>query len=390
LVSQVWLETKLSDIAVITMGQSPKSEHYNDIGNGLPFFQGKTEFGTLYPEVRKWCTIEKRIADKGDILMSVRAPVGALNIADIKCIIGRGLCAIKPINNTGRFVYYLLKHNEDYIVNYGSGTIYKSITKDSVHNLKFKVPTIEIQKKISDILSPLDDFIEINFKRIQILEEIAQLIYHEWFVKYRYPGHEDVPLIDSGTDFGMIPEGWEIRKIENIIERLPSGKEYREKHLNKEGSVPVFDQSTKELLGFHNNKPDHSASIEKPMIIFGDHTCKIQLIIEPFSLGPNTIPIKSKHHSEFFIYYKIKDLVRTREYKRHWNELISKELLLPIGSLSKAFSEIISKFHLMNDYYYKKNRYLMQIRDLLLPKLISGQIDVSELDIQIDEEEKDV
>lgn len=387
---QKWEEVKLINIAEIIMGQSPKSEFYNDDGIGLPFYQGITEFGELYPEVRKWCTIEKRKAEKGDILMTVRAPVGALNIATERCIIGRGLCAIRSKEDNGRYLFYLLKANEEYIRTYGSGTIYKSITKDSVHNLKFVIPNLKIQRKISDVLSLFDDLIENNQKRIKILEEIAQLIYYEWFVKYRFPGYEEVPLVNSGTDFGLIPEGWEVAKVSEIIERLPAGKEYREKHLKKEGNVPVYDQSTKELLGFHNNKPDHFASLEKPLILFGDHTCKMQMLIEPFSLGPNTIPFRSKQHQEFFIYYATKDLVRTREYKRHWNEFIVKEILVPNSKLSLIFTKYVSEYYSAISSFHKKNITLTKTRDLLLPKLISGQIDVSEMDIKIKEEEKDV
>jgi len=388
--NQDWKETKLSDIALILMGQSPKSEFYNEDGKGLPFFQGITEFGDLYPEVKKWCIVEKRIAERGDILMTVRAPVGAVNIVAEKCIIGRGLCAIRSKNTNGRFLFYLIKANEEYIRTYGSGTVYKSITKDSVHNLKFLIPTLDIQRKISNILCLFDDLIDNNQKRIRVLEEFAQLIFHEWFVKYCFPGHEEVPLVDSGTDFGLIPEGWEIVRVGDILERLPSGKEYRQKHLQDVGEIPVYDQSVKEMLGFHNNKPDHIASTKEPMILFGDHTCKMQILMGSFSLGPNTIPIKSKRHSEFFIYYATKDLVKTREYKRHWNEFIVKEIIMPNLNLSQKFAQIIGDFYLSINICQKKNRKLMKTRDLLLPKLISGQIDISDMDIEIDEEEKDV
>jgi type I restriction enzyme S subunit len=90
-----WEIVKLKEIAVIIMGQSPKSEFYNTNREGLPFFQGCSEFGALRPVPKKWCTKPLKIAYKDDILMSVRAPVGALNIADRKCIVGRGLCAIR-------------------------------------------------------------------------------------------------------------------------------------------------------------------------------------------------------------------------------------------------------------------------------------------------------
>ena len=104
-----WEIVKLKEIAEIIMGQSPKSEFYNTNREGLPFFQGCSEFGELYPVPKKWCTKPLKIAYVDDILMSVRAPVGDLNIADRKCIIGRGLCAIRTKLNSGRFLYHWLK-----------------------------------------------------------------------------------------------------------------------------------------------------------------------------------------------------------------------------------------------------------------------------------------
>ena len=90
-----WIDSPLGDISCVEMGQSPDSRFYNDRGEGLPFFQGKAEFGALYPAVRKWCSEPKKIADAGDILLSVRAPVGPTNLAKERCCIGRGLAAIR-------------------------------------------------------------------------------------------------------------------------------------------------------------------------------------------------------------------------------------------------------------------------------------------------------
>jgi type I restriction enzyme, S subunit len=92
-----WIDVVLSDIAFIQMGQSPDSSTYNEKGVGLPFFQGKAEFGKLFPTVRKWCSEPKKVAEAGDILLSVRAPVGPTNIAAERCCIGRGLTAIQAI-----------------------------------------------------------------------------------------------------------------------------------------------------------------------------------------------------------------------------------------------------------------------------------------------------
>ncbi|MFH1933621.1 MAG: restriction endonuclease subunit S [Pseudomonadota bacterium] len=206
---------KLCEIADVIMGQSPKSEYYNTEGNGLPFFQGCSEFGEMYPTVKKYCSKPNRIAQKGDVLMSVRAPIGTLNLADRQCCIGRGLCAIRS-KSANRFVYYLLKTNLDMIQTYGSGTIFRAINKAETNNLPFTVPSLPTQHKIAAILSAYDDLIENNLRRIKILEEMAQTIYREWFVKFRFPGHENVRMVDS--PLGKIPEGWEVANLSDLVD----------------------------------------------------------------------------------------------------------------------------------------------------------------------------
>ncbi len=123
------------------MGQSPKSEFYNEEGEGLPFHQGVTDFGKIFPTTRVFCTIKNRIAESGDILFSVRAPVGRINIADRKIVIGRGLCSIRSKDGNQAFIFQQLKYTfqeEDMI---GGGTIFKSVTKADMHRINVLIPS---------------------------------------------------------------------------------------------------------------------------------------------------------------------------------------------------------------------------------------------------------
>lgn len=141
---------KLSDIATITMGQSPDGKTYNTDGNGMCFYQGKTEFGDLYiGEATTWTTAPSRIAEANDVLMSVRAPVGSTNIATQTCCLGRGLAGIRPIEgkSTTMFILYSMRSIEDDIENMGVGSTFKAINKDVVHNLPIPLATIELQNK---------------------------------------------------------------------------------------------------------------------------------------------------------------------------------------------------------------------------------------------------
>ena len=141
---------KLSDIATITMGQSPDGKTYNTDGNGMCFYQGKTEFGDLYiGEATTWTTAPLRIAEANDVLMSVRAPVGSTNIATQTCCLGRGLAGIRPIEgrSTTMFILYSMRSIEDDIENMGVGSTFKAINKDVVYNLPIPLATIELQNK---------------------------------------------------------------------------------------------------------------------------------------------------------------------------------------------------------------------------------------------------
>ena len=150
-----WAVKRLSDVCNIVMGQSPKSEFYNDIGDGLPFHQGVTNFGDRFPIDHIYCTVQNRIAEVGDILFSVRAPVGRINIVDKKIVIGRGLSAIRSRSGNQAFVFQQLKEQFKKEDTMGSGTIFKSVTKDDMYGLKIRVPQETLLKGFEELIAPL-------------------------------------------------------------------------------------------------------------------------------------------------------------------------------------------------------------------------------------------
>ena len=137
-----WKHGTLSEIANITMGQSPDGNTYNDIGNGIIFYQGSTDFGMRFPTVRQYTTAPSRFAQKGDILMSVRAPVGAVNIANTDCCIGRGLAALNPKACSISYLYFIIDTFKHTFENKNTvGTTFGSITKDELHMLPVCIPS---------------------------------------------------------------------------------------------------------------------------------------------------------------------------------------------------------------------------------------------------------
>lgn len=176
-VSPNWKEGSLSDIADITMGQSPSGSSYNEDGIGTIFFQGRAEFGFRFPSVRLFTTEPKRMAYTNDTLMSVRAPVGDLNIAHTNCCIGRGLAAIHSKTNHQSFVHYTmfsLKKQLD--VFNGEGTVFGSINRNALNEMPIVIPSDEKLDEFEKLVSPMDAAIRNNYDEICHLESIRDTL----------------------------------------------------------------------------------------------------------------------------------------------------------------------------------------------------------------------
>ena len=175
-IPQDWRVERLDKLARITMGQSPPSEYYNTEGKGLPFHQGVTDFGELFPENQTYCTLEQRIADAGDILLSVRAPVGRLNITLSKIVIGRGLCALRSLLGWQPLLFQQLTdrfHEEDTM---GSGTIFKAVTKEDICGLPFLCPEASIGGRFTELIGPMFEELEVLSAQISNLRQTHDLL----------------------------------------------------------------------------------------------------------------------------------------------------------------------------------------------------------------------
>ena len=165
------MKCKLSDIAVVTMGQSPKGDTYNKNGDGMPFLQGNRTFGDRYPTFDTWTTSPTKIAEAGDVIMSVRAPVGDLNITPVQMCLGRGVCSIRAINGNQDFIYYLMKYSIEQLLSKESGTVFGSVNRNDINGLDLDIPEDSvIQQKIARYLTAIDEKIEVNK---QINENLA-------------------------------------------------------------------------------------------------------------------------------------------------------------------------------------------------------------------------
>jgi len=176
-----WAWARLNDIAEVVQGQSPPSSTYNENGDGLPFYQGKLEFGNLYPTPLKWCTAPRKTADKGDVLISVRAPVGPTNVCPEKSCIGRGLAAIHGLDNIKSFyILYLMRAFENNIAGKGTGTTFKAITGDQLRGFLIPVaPLLEQDEIIRDIerrLSVAEHMERVLEQNLRTVERLRQSV----------------------------------------------------------------------------------------------------------------------------------------------------------------------------------------------------------------------
>jgi type I restriction enzyme, S subunit len=200
-----------SDVAEIIMGQSPPSEVYNSNGKGLPFFQGKADFGFIFPSVKQWCSAPIRVAKKNDILISVRAPVGDVNLCREECCIGRGLVAIRCNRLSFYwFLFFYLLENRKLLESFGTGTTFKSINKEAISEFQIWLPHLAEQHKIAAILFKIQEAIETQESIIEKAREVKKSTLHHVFTH----GLRGEKLKE--TEIGLMPESWFIQKIGDL------------------------------------------------------------------------------------------------------------------------------------------------------------------------------
>lgn len=274
------------------------------------------------------------------------------------------------------YVYYLAKSQyiRDMAINSMTGASGRQRADAKfIGKIKWNFPSPNVQTKIASILSAYDDLIENNNKRIKILEKMAENLYKEWFVRFRFPGYETAEF-ENG-----IPKGWEVVRVKNCLKRLPFNRLYKQDELESSGKVIVIDQSSNEFVGYHNNEPSHYASFEEPIILFGDHSCKFVLMTKNFSLGENVVPFKSIGTEEFdnyYLYYAVHKLIVTEEYKRHWGRFTAMKIFKPQIDLQRRFAEFVKQLVYEKEMLWNQKQNLIKQRDLLLPRLMSGKLEV--------------
>ena len=171
-----WEVAGLTQLCTLVMGQSPKSEFYNEVGDGLPFHQGVTDFGFRFPTHRKWTTVDKRVAEAGDILFSVRAPVGRINVAPDRLVVGRGLSAIRALDSRQEFMLLQLKHQFAVEDSIGGGTIFNAVTKADMERIKLLRPPEPLVAHFEEAVVPMASLGQNLTQQNRVLREARDLL----------------------------------------------------------------------------------------------------------------------------------------------------------------------------------------------------------------------
>ena len=173
----------LTEYCTLNMGQSPDSKTYNTQGNGLPFYQGNADFGETHPITRVWCSAPVKVAEEGDILISVRAPIGAMNMAVERCCIGRGLAALTPIRNkcSKQFLYYALQSKVDSLIAQGTGSTFKAISKKVLEATCIPAYSTIEQEQIAETIGHVDNTIAAKRKQLALLDQLVKSRFIELF-----------------------------------------------------------------------------------------------------------------------------------------------------------------------------------------------------------------
>ncbi|MGB9939084.1 restriction endonuclease subunit S [Methanosarcina sp.] len=300
--------------------------------------------------------------------------------------------------------YYFLtdNHKKWMMAQCSHGATMASLNQDIISRISICLPRIEIQHKIAAILSAYDDLIENNTRRIKILEEMSQTIYNEWFVKFRFPGHENAKMVPS--DLGEIPEGWKTRKIGDIFTVVLGGTPSRKREDYWNGNIPWINSGKVNELRIINESEGitelglkKSATKIMPVrttvvAITGATLGQISLTEIEVCANQSVVGIydEKKTYSEY-IFLKINEIINEIILKagggaqQHINkEIINEtEIIIPPKNMVEEFNSDIKPIFNQISILFFKNQNLRKTRDLLLPRLISGEIDVSELDIDV-------
>ena len=408
---KMWSVKRIDEIGKIITGKTPSSNYPDEFGLKYPFITPSD-----IPNTQKHISVERFLSEKGmESHKRIKLPPKTICVVCIGATIGK-VCTTtvysfsnQQINNIipnkendPDFVYYLASTLKDALVSFAGGAATPIVNKSVFSLIKVLVPVKDCQRKISAILSAYDELIENNNRRIAILENMAEEIYREWFVRMRFPGHEKVKVVKG------VPEGWEIKKIGDICSKITDGShlspEYflngkpmaSVKDMNSYGfsldNIKTISEKDFEKLKKADCKPitndiliAKDGSYLKHVFVW-DYDIDIVILSSIAILRPDTNIIKP-----YFLSHTLKQdstkammagFVSGSALPRIiLNDFKKMKLLIPTSDIIDDFDSLVNPLYQSIKVKLLTNSKLKKSRDLLLPRLISGKLDVEKLDI---------
>ncbi|MEE6075980.1 restriction endonuclease subunit S [Avibacterium paragallinarum] len=430
-----WKLKKLGDLGIIKTGKTPSSKILGAFDlSGIPFITPKdmhnkkiVDNTERYLSPNGFEAVKNCVIPKNSVCVSCIGTVGLVVLTKESSITNQQINSLivdENINNPD-FLYYLLSSIKETIkLLASSGSVVPILNKTDFSKIQVKIPNKKTQDTISSYLKCLDDKITLNTQTNQTLEQIAQGIFKHWFIDFA-PIHAKANALARGetteqaelaamaclsgktvekitalktqdptayhqlqqtaaafpsefveTEMGEVPKGWEWLKIEQVIKKIPVGKKYSQKNTFPEGHIPVLDQGKSGIIGFHNDTAGVNASIQDPVIVFANHTCYMRLIHFDFSAIQNVFAFKGQNVNIYWLYLATLGKQKFVEYKGHFPDFLIKQIVVPPKELTEIFGNIVKDSFSKIALNLNTNEKLAKTRDLLLPRVLSGEIEL--------------
>ncbi|MCW5829981.1 MAG: restriction endonuclease subunit S [Deltaproteobacteria bacterium] len=411
---------EIGDVANIEMGQSPPGDTYNNSGSGVPLLNGPTEFGSIHPDPQLWTTAPTRLCRVGDILFCVRgSTTGRMNWADKEYCIGRGLGAFRAKSDTTdtRFLYFAIVNDLDRLLSLCAGSVFPNLSRSDIAEFQVPWPSRRMRSAIASILGALDDKIELNRKMNETLEQTARAIFQSWFVDFdpvrakaegRRPfGMDDATAAlfpDSFEDspLGKIPKGWRVQPINDCV-RIAGG------------STPSTEKPEYWVGGtYHWTTPKDLSNLNSPVLLDTERMITEAGLrgISSGLLPAGTVLLSSRAPIGYLAVSEVPvainqgyiamvcDGLLPNLYVLNWarsnldviigraNGTTFQEIskgnfrpipaIVPVKAVLDSFMSSVGSAYRRMVANLQETKTLMQLRDTLLPKLMSGELRVKD------------
>ena len=324
--------------------------------------------------------LSRSILEEGDVLFSIAGAIGRSALVGNSILpanTNQAIAIIRPNQDivSPKYLFYLTKTAE--FQGRASGRIVQTaqanVNLTQLGNVIVSVPPLDTQNRIADTLSTYDDLIENNRQRIALLEQAARLLYREWFIHLRFPGHGHVRIADG------VPEGWEKKQVKFAIKTLAHKKKVPKAAYQTSGRIPCVDQS-QEFIGGYTDDEDSAIEEDKPIIVFGDHTRILKFVNFTFAAGADGTQLlmsADENITQEYLYFAL-DATNLSNYfyARHLKFLKDQYIIVPPKSLHDQFVEFAQGTTQLIKVLRNTILKFTEARDLLLPRLMNGEIAV--------------